>query len=503
MGTNSNSKNSASDFVESISSRSEAKNEIQATLNAASSINIADTISKEQRASIFFVTFMENISKMKAGYGNNSRINEAMNYLYKNEEVEIVDVKTGEMIKVEGSMLESPSLYAVLSGEKVDIQKVENYSSDRILKTIENQLGENDVSSAISGSIASTTGGIRGSIGRLIEWGESAINGVLAKIIPTIDNSLVNNSFNSIKGVSGGELLVEGAVNVGKELAKASGATAGDAAAVKSYAKLTNSILALDAEADRLNRSPFDITSKNTFLGSIVYKFAISMTKNGTILNKLAILPRVTIGMFNNLMPVTYANDEAESYLSNFGNCETLGNIGAVGSAGCTMAATFDTSTLNDIYNDAGFINFVATNTILENGVRKVKNNSMLMNFILYNDERITPVGVVDGGILESLTKKYGTITFVNNILDMVKTSLNIDEDQKKIASGEMFVNSETNQEWENYKYAQRYVSLARAQESLRQFDGNETAYSDLKYFEGTENPVVAFLNDYKLIANN
>ena len=167
------------------------------------------------------------------------------------------------------------------------------------------------------------------------------------------------------------------------------------------------------------------------------------------------------------------------------------------------MAATFDTSTLNDIYNDAGFINFVATNTILENGVRKVKNNSMLMNFILYNDERITPVGVVDGGILESLTKKYGTITFVNNILDMVKTSLNIDEDQKKIASGEMFVNSETNQEWENYKYAQRYVSLARAQESLRQFDGNETAYSDLKYFEGTENPVVAFLNDYKLIANN
>lgn len=503
VGNNTDSSAAAETFVNNVKNKSLAADSNQATLDAATSLNTADTISKEQKSSLFFVAFMENISKMKAGYGNESKINEAMNYLYKSEKTEVVDVKTGEVVEVEGSMLESHSLYAVLSGEKVDASKVENYSSDRILKTVENQLGTSSATSAVQNTVASSSRGIKGSIGRLISWGEAALSGVLSKITPTVKSSLVDNGFNDIKGVAGGELLVEGAVNVGKELAKASGATAGDATAVKTYARLNNSILALEAEMDRMNRSPFDITSKNTFLGSIVYKLAISSMKAGSVLQNMATFLRTTASSIRQLLPVTYADDNEEAFLTNFGDCETLGTIGAVGSTGCSMIATFDTTTLDNVFDDAGFIDFVEKNTVLSNGVRTIKNNSTLAKFIIYNDERITPVGVVDGGILESASSGSKSVSFVSNILSMIKRFLGANDTEKRLASGAAFLNSSSNSDWETYKYAQRYVSLARAQESLRQYDGDKTAYSGLKFFEGTENPVIAFIEYYNSIANN
>ena len=495
--------NNAETFVDGVKDKTFAVDSNQATLNAASSLNTADTISKEQKSSVFFVAFMENISKMKAGLGNESRINETMNYLYKEDDSEVVDVKTGEVVTVKGSMLESHSLYSVLSGEKVNVEKVENYSSDRILKTVENQLGAASAGDGIEETVASSARGIKGSIGRLINWGKTALGEVLSKITPTVNSSLVKNGFKDIKGVAGGELLVEGAVNVGKELAKASGATAGDETSVKAYARLNNAVLALDAEVDRMSRSPFDITSRNTFLGSIMYKLAVSSMKAGSIFRNVASFSKVVGAAVSSLLPVTFAEDNENAFLTNFGNCETLGTVGAVGSSGCTMVATFDTSTLDNIYNDASFIDFVEKNTVLSNGVRTIKNNSDLAQFIIYNDERITPVGVVDGGILDSAMSGSGSVSFVTNILNMVKRFLNANEREKRLASGAAFVNSGSNGDWETYKYAQRYVSLARAQESLRQYDGDGTAYNNLRFFEGTENPVIAFIEYYNSVASN
>ena len=140
----------------------------------------------------------------------------------------------------------------------------------------------------------------------------------------------------------------------------------------------------------------------------------------------MASITRVTAKAMGSIMPVSYADDESEAYLTNFGDCETLSTIGAVGSAGCTMVATFDTTTLDNVYNDAGFINFVEANTVLSNGVRTIKNGSTLANFITYNDERITPAGVVDGGILESTGGQ--SISFISDILRMVRRFLGASE---------------------------------------------------------------------------
>ena len=84
----------------------------------------------------------------------------------------------------------------------------------------------------------------------------------------------------------------------------------------------------------------------------------------------------------------------------------------------------------------------------------------------------------------------------MSSIRDMIKLSEETSDSNKRIASGAAFVNSKDIPDWQTYKYAQRYVSLARASAALKYYTNDKTAYN-MKYFEGTENPVTAFLTSY------
>ena len=502
QATKSNAK--AKDFIQSVQEKITSNDATQSTLNAADSLKVADTISKEQRSSLFYLLFMENVSKMKAGDGNDAKVNEVMNYLYTPRETEIVDVNTGKVLKVSGTALESPSLYSVLSGSELNTSMVNNYSSDRILKTTEKQLNTSVNRTTIINTVTSTDSKTKGSIGRYLDSGEeNGLLEILSKSEPTINSSLVDNSYDTIQGINAGEFLVEGAINVGKSLAiKGSGATAGDSAAVAKYNTLNNKILAMEAKVDRMNRSPFDITSKNTFLGSIVYNIAVIGSRYTGVFSSINTISNITNNALLSLISNTYADGE-DGYLANHGDCETLGSIGAVGSAQCATIATFDTSTLNNPFGDTEFMEFVEENTTLDGGgERKIKDGSVLADFILYNDERKTPLGVTDGGILDSLNNKSSSIPFMSDILSMVEIFLGADDNDKKVATGESFVNSVNNPDWDTYKYAQRYVALARATSMLKQYSNDKTAYSNIKYFEGNENPVIAYKKYYYNIAN-
>lgn len=492
--------NEAEEFVESVRTKITAADITESTLESADSLKVADTISKEQRSSLFYLLFMENVSKMKAGDGNESQINEAMNYLYKTSETEVVDVRTGEVIKMSGTALDSPSLYAVLAGsDNLNMEMVGNYSSDRILKTTENQIGINNGSAdIIIDTVTSTDDKTKGSVGRFI-YDDTATGSaeILNKVTPTVNASLVENSYSTLEGINAGEFLVEGAVNVGKRLAKASGATAGSEAAAAAYGRLNAKILALEAKSDRMKRSPFDITSRNTFLGSIVYNFAVAGSRFSGMFSKIntfsAAVGQATISLISS----TYADGDV-NYLDKIGDCETYATIGAVGSAQCSEIAVFDTSTLNNPFGNPDFINFIEENTTLDdNGVRTINDGSDLARFIIYNDERKTPLGVTDGGILDSLSNESGSVPFISSILSLIEIFFGADEEDMRIATGEAFVNSEDNADWETYKYAQRYISLARATAILKQYSSDSTAYNSMKYFEGSENPVVAYKNHY------
>lgn len=500
-GSAANSGSDAASFVNEVRMKNSADTAEAAALNSADALKVAETTVREKRSSLFYSLIMEPISQMKAEDGNNV-LNEMMNYLTEEEETEVTDVKTSETVKVRGSALDSPRLYAILSGDKVDLEKVQNYSNDRILKMVENQVN-GEGREAVVGTVASTSTEAKGVIGRLIESSIARASEALVSLVtPTVSRSMVENSFEDIKGVDAGEFLVEGAVNTGAMLAQASGGTMGDAESITEYARLNSSVIAMDAAADRMNRSPFDVSSKNTFLGSILYKFAVSNRGKNSIISQAASVMSVGVKSLASLVPGAYA-DGPGGYLSQFGECETIGLIWAAGSPGCGKNITFDTSTLANPFGDAGFKKFVEENTTLSGGVRTINDNSVLARFILYNDERTTtPMGVMDGGILDSLRNGSGSVPLVSSILQLIESLFGTSDADKRIANGAAFVNTSRNADWQTYKYAQRYVSLARATAALKKYSNGSTAYDNMTYFEGGINPVIAYLEHYYSVAN-
>lgn len=505
MGNDANTKlSTAESIVEEVIKKNTADTSTEATLMAADELKVADTISKERRSMSFYTTFMENISKMKAGEGQNSKINDAMNFLHDKTVTQVLDVTTGQMVDVKGSPVESPSLNAILMGRKVNINETAGYSSDRILNTTKNQLNLAQAATTpasnmdiISSTVASFSNQVS-NIGRLIESStEVATAAVLAPLTPTISSSLIKSSLDNMNGIAAGEFLVEGAVNLGRTLAvRGSGATAGDSQAIIAYQKLNNQIIAMDAAADRLNRSPFDITSKNTFLGSIVYKFA-TMMSTSSIFSGIKTLSSLTSNSILALFPTARAAEEANSYLSTFGQCETYATIGAVGTAQCSSIATFDTSTLDNLYSNQEYINFLNENTVLKNGQREVKSGSFLAKFIDYNNKRSTPLGTTDASILKALRSSNSildNLPIISDILSLINLFKDATEEELRLATGAAFVNSSSNPDWQKYKYAQRYISMSRAVKAMRQFSSDPYAYNNLEFHEGTDNPIMAYM---------
>lgn len=491
---------SAEELVDSIRSKNAAATTTESALNTADILKVADTITKEQRSSRLFLYFMENIDKMKAGDGDTSNIHDVMNFLTTASATEVVDVETGEIVKENLTPLDAPALNAILSGSDINVKNSKNYSSDRILKTVENQLDldtaaitpvKDPIAKAISSTVSSFSKS-SGVIARFLSNGLQTVElTVLSPIIPTVSSSLIKNQA-SIYGITGGEMLVEGAVNVGRKLAmQGSGATASDGAATMSYVKQMQQIAKLQNTIERETLSPFDITSKNTFLGAITHQLLPVATKTSSI-------PTFVMSTIASLTPSTYADDESGKILTSFGDCDTYSTIGAVGTAHCSLIASFDTSTSYDPYNNQEYLNFVEQNTYIDDsGNRQIKYNSYLANFILYNNNRITPFGTTDASILANIKQHFNFLQFLSDPASIVSLFDGASSEDKAIASGAAFVNSASNPYWNNYKYAQRYVSINRAVSALKAYSTDTTAYQNLPGCEGTVNSVVAFTNNY------
>lgn len=592
---------SAESYIKAMSQANMSKDDdVQTIKNTTDSLKAADTLSMKQKSMRLYSGFMEAISRTKAGYGSynsetdkimaafstfgattgGSHVNDVMNAMFEVRDSIVVDVTTGEEKLLTGSMMEAPSVYAILTGEKVDLKQVADFSSDRILKTIQNNSPEYTVddetmlrtatnkknaNESTIGRYTPTPGTVRkkdngeevpaefrdytpdGS--KIVEARDLNYNHGdystedIGLIKRTVQNSLYN-TFSETNGIYAGQVLADGALHLGAEFSKASGGAPGDGEAVLSYLRLTSDVLAMDAEVDRMNRSPLDITSKNTFLGSLVYKFAVSSLRSGSFLNKIASFSRITNKAVASILPAAFAEEESDSYLSTFGDCDTLSSIGAVGSPTCTMIATFDVSTYtvprevastepyvtdvgkNDlsIYESSEFQSFIEDNVTCDVNNKNCEINDkeqckkifgecnddkvILAKYVTFNENRNTPVGLTDASLVENqkqwenmnqswFKRTWASITSLFGLIGDID-----DGDVPDEATGKEFVYKASNgvasagdeeNMWNKYKYAQRYISLARAAEAMRQYDGDETAY----VFDGfgTGDPVARYMD--------
>lgn len=548
----------------------------QSNLNTIDTLKVSDTITKEKRSMLLYAGIAESFSRTKAGYGSTSGdtnsilaaiatigattggadVNDVMNWLFESTTTVSYD-ESGNPVYSTGSVLESPSVYAILTGENVNVDAIKNYSSDRIATIYENNTGIKEIGKYTTSRTLLETSSIGTSrVGRCAEQEntkcttlEEAVplenatprynihedtgaienynNGTyidaITKVEPVINDSLYENSFDKLSGIKAGELLVEGAINVGYALAKASGMSNGTEAKVNDYLQLTSDVLAMEAASDRLNRSPLDITSKNTFLGSIIYKFAISSMKSGSIFNKVATVARVTGSAAKSLLPSVNADDNKEDlYLSTFGNCETKGYINATATGTCAPIGVSDMTTYADAYtllNDE----WMSENVECSGNTCKPKDGSSLMRYIEYNEMNNTPAGITDGGVIKKMeSSEYNTTSATNNnggIIGWFKNKwaalkgvlsnlvnnggISLITINKVIKNSEYEIPPEANkgafvvggEMWDEYKLAQRYIGLARAAETMRQYDGDETAYNF--YGFGLGNPIARYIEEH------
>lgn len=493
-------------------------------MKLANMISIAVAANEIYQSINYFMGLAENPSKMKMGYGSESGINSMLNFLTTDaKEVEYDDYNkvsfSGDILtadddsgissevgtsKISGAPIEANGMQKIMTGMSVDTNMANNFSLERTINVLGGaatttadafhtcavtQTGAAVVSIAVSiGTLGLST---------LASYAMSAVIGIgtnvvmgaaLSFLVPAVAKALFTNIFEDATGIPAGELLARGAFAANTRIGRTGSAqTPSSEEAIIAYNKLNNEVIAMDAEVDRYNRSPFDITSKNTFLGSIAYKFGT--TSSTKLTGKIKNLMRTTSSSIANLTGNAFADGE-KTYIMTFGECPLLESIGAKGDMYCNPITTTDMSTLDVEPDDENYINAIKDQmTCDDDGNCNIKKDGDLSKFITYCDDRDSPYGAVDASILEDM-KKGGNVTMILGSLPIVGDLVDIydaakDEENLDWASGQYCTNSDENTRWGTYKYYQRYIQDQRILEQLG-------AYEDSK------NPVIGYLEEYE-----
>lgn len=493
-----------------------------AVLKVANLISMAVAANEIYQSINYFMGFMENISKMKAGYGDASAYHEVMNFLSTSTTAQVQKLSNGSSESKEdvtGAPLQSNGMQMVLADAPAQKATTQNYSLDRTTNAVVKFLGFNTITatgcaltqiaeSALSMAVTIGTGGLAKIVGSffvatVVNVGiATAVNAAVGFLVPTIAQALFTNVFETATGIPAGELFTKGASAANTRVGRSgSGQSLSSKSVATAFNQATNTVLAMDAEIDRKNLSPFDVTNKNTFLGNIAYSLAPSLAT--TKLTSITSLMRTASTALASIGGRASAEGENSSYMTTFGDCPALEEIGAVGDIYCNPVTTTDLSTIELDPDDSTYGAVLTgkgsgntTNLDCDSdGNCKINNDSNLARYITYCDGRDSPFGVLDSGILSNLEASssaggfstiLNSIPIVSDVVSIIDGLSSLDPVNQGWATGANCVNSSENSMWDSeMKYYQRYVEDQRILEQMG-------AYEDSK------NPVTAYEEAYE-----
>lgn len=447
-----------------------------------------------------YMYVMENISKAMYGDGANSAINSVLNWFTTPASSEIYDPATGETYTSYGTPLEAEGMRIVLGDLSADQSKSEHYSMEQSFIGTKNSIASSGLSigscdtaraagTLISLATLSTPGAgfIKTTVGVLLgtalELGvKISASSVLSLLVPEIAKVMFENSYNKNSGITGGENFAAGGANVNMLLAQhASGASTGSRSAVLGYNRATEEVLAKEAEEDRLNRSPFDITSKNTFLGSIISSFLPQLSTSASLFAHASTLTSSTGVSLASLSPA-YAAGENTSLMTNFGPCNQAEEIGAAGNIYCKAVAMLDLSEIDKSVDDGEYQAVISESLDGD----EIKDGSPLAGYIAYWMGRYSSPGFYDANIAKACKEDTRTIPFLSDIAEMAKALMGNSYCQS-VADGSRYVASEDNPYWETEKYHQLYVLTERIKAHMGVYgDGDDPVTAYKKHYEET-----------------
>jgi len=500
----------------------------------------------------YFMGLTENISKMKAGYGDESAINEVLNFFstpttteytsFADEYVTasgdcnskdnidgcVISLSDDAKGQETGTPLEANGVQMMLAYAPAKKTTTDRYSIERTGNSIARALGSfgktmigcniaRITTSAISIIVSLTPAGlakiagnimVNAVVGTAISLTASAF---ISFLVPTIAKALFTNIFENTTGIPAGELYTRGAVAANTRLGRSgSGQSPSSEEAALAYNKTTQEVLALDAEIDRKNHSPFDITNKNTFFGSIAYSLLLPLSTTSGIAGTTSSIAHSTSTAIASLVPGASAasgSNTGSQYMTTFGSCAQLESIHAVGDIYCNTIISTDTSTIDLAPDDATYERVVSPHLTCTDDGCEVKSDSPLDWYIRYCDGRDSPFGILDQNILSEIAgtltgplgNLIGSLPIIGDLMDVVEGVRNIANEEW--ATGAVCVNnSAENPRWDSeIKYYQRYVEDMRILEQMGAFEEQETANNTTTTtIAAIQNPVSAAEDRYR-----
>lgn len=506
-----------------------------------------------------FMDTMEPISKMMSGQGSNSPINSVLNrmttpFTTETEDIRAASVKVsgaigdaadcvdncntqgsvtieaGGQVSEHGSMVESPNARAVLTDGKYNKQEAALHSLNKSLEALFAALTTFNITNSIcvyaQAAFAATEliyqaaalainllpGGqivsvgalfwkpIKSLIGSLISGVvlNFTISSVVAFLAPTLAQALFSIPDKDSEGIPRGERLVASAAVIGSQTSRRNnGGSLATKEQVIAYSRQNNTVIAQEAEIDRMNRSPFDITSSNTFLGSIVYSILPSTLYSGV--TSVNTLMGATSTAIANITNSAVADGEDTAYINTFGDCQYLKDTFGDDVAAdiyCNPITINDPSTFDIRADDPTYQKVIgaAVEGCDDDGNNcKIKTDSNLARYISYCADRDSPFGIVDARILEEQQDgKYNVVLNALPVVGNVKQILDAGqhEEQTKWANGEK-CSMATNSDWDSeYKYYQLYIEDIRIVEQMGGYiDENGNA---------TKDPITSYREQYE-----
>lgn len=521
----------ASNYLKSVSQNVQKNISWACTaMNVVNMVSISIAATEIYQSIKYAMGLEENPSKMKMGYGSESGINDMLNFMTTSSTTEVEDyanmegysgnlendadvIKLGKLEQT-GSPLEAEGMVKIMTGLPISLSTVSNYSLERISNKVSTSVSVFRscnvaksstalVSIAVSlipglgqakivGSFLSKL--IAGSIATL------AISAFISFLIPTVTKVLFSNAYETATGIPAGELFAKGISAANGRIGRsASSQAAADEATILTYNKVHEAVLAQEAAMDRYQRSPFDISSKNTFLGSIAYNFGTTVSTG--FMGKIKNLMRNTSSSISTILGQAHA-DSNLSYMMTFGDCPLLDSIyHAKGDMYCNPIPITDPSTIDLSPEDEKYLEVIEKELEPDGEENyKIKKNGNLAKYITYCDNRDSPPGAVDSNILTSLKSTgsstgdliiglAGSIPVAGDILDLIDSGL--DESNMGWATYAKCVASSENPDWDSeFKYYQRFIEDQRLLEQMGNYENSQSLVSAFVDEYDTEHPL-------------
>lgn len=460
----------AEEYIQNVANNTKGTSSAKATKNAAALINAAVSANEPIQASKATSGILIAVEQAKAG--DNGPINEAANMMMRESESSYADPSTGEEKTTKLSPAEATNMSAVTAEGSFDADVAARYSRDRVATVL----------SSDKSSITNTAVSSKSALARFTSWIGSLFSGshepdaaeLKTKATKSVDTALKTKASESMVGESLGERMVEGAAYINATMARnIGGAGASDEKAIAEYTRATQDLIALETEADRANRSPFDATSPNTFLGSIVNSTFLAATKSKSLFSGVSsVASTASSSLLATIGGSAYADGSEEEYATSYGNCATVNSItGAKGDLYCNPNPTFSTETysmtLEELENQVGTGN-------VSGG--EVVDKSDLMKYLVFNDKRGSTPGVMDANVCEALSEgeEEGLISKVLGFITGNTVASKCKRKNKRIATGEEYANTSSNGKWDSkYKYYQGYILETYALELVGYYEEN------------------------------